>query len=193
MRASTRSCRRATCAWTEAGARPTSQVAKPNALPPKPSVLDKLLAPVSAVEARNPYDFLVPRLERFGERELRQCIQRDLAWLLNDIHMEAAVPLDETPEVRTAVVNQGLPEITGMSLDQDALARRSADVLAAIRAFEQRLRPETLTIKFDTTLVESHNKLHFTIEGEIRNAVEEAWVEFSTTVDLADGHVEVAA
>lgn len=161
-----------------------------NALPPKPSVLDKLLAPVNGV--RSPFDFPVPRMERFGERELRQCIQRDLAWMLNDVHFEAAVPLDDAPEVRTAVLNQGLPEITGLSLDTKALEKRSADVLAAIRAFEQRLRPETLKVSFDTSLVESHNKLHFVVQGEIRNAVEDAWVEFSTTVDLDDGHVEVA-
>lgn len=162
----------------------------PSAFPPKPSVLDKLLAPVNG--ARDPFDFPVPRLERFSERELRQCIRRDLGWLLNDVHFEAAVPLDETPEVRTAVLNQGLPEITGLALDARALAQRSADVLAAIRAFEQRLRPETVKVSFDTSLVQSHNKLHFVVEGEIRNAVEEAWVEFSTTVDLDDGHVEVA-
>jgi type VI secretion system protein ImpF len=166
-------------------------VAKPTALPPKPSVLDKLLAPVGG--ARSPYDFPVPRLERFGERELRDCIQRDLAWLLNDVHLEAAMPLDEVPEVRSAVINQGVPEITGLSLDNKALEQRNGEVLAVIRAFEQRLLPDTLRVQFDTSLVESHNKLHFTIQGEIRNAVEEAWVEFSTTVDLADGHVEVAA
>lgn len=166
-------------------------MAKPTALPPKPSVLDKLLAPVDG--ARSPYDFPVPRLERFGDRDLRDCIQRDLAWLLNDVHLEAAVPLDDVAEVRTAVINQGVPEMVGLSLDGKALLRRNADVLAAVRAFEQRLWPETIKVHFDTSLIESHNKLHFTIQGEIRNAVEEAWVEFSTTVDLADGHVEVAA
>lgn len=162
----------------------------PNALPPKPSILDKLLAPVD--DARSPFDFVLPRVGRFGEHELRQCIQRDLAWMLNDVHFEAAVPLDDVVEVRTSVLNQGLPEITGLSLDAKALEKRSADVLAAVRAFEQRLRPETLKVSFDTSLVETQNKLHFIVQGEIRNAVEEAWVEFSTTVDLDDGHVEVA-
>jgi len=157
--------------------------------PPKPSILDKLLAPLPGERERQP--FHVPRLERFGERDLRATIQRDLAWLLNDIQFGAAVPLDDYPEVRTAVLNQGLPEIVGRALDTPSMRARADEIVAAVRAFEQRLRPDTVRVTFESARADSDNRLHFTIQGEIRNAVEEAWVEFSTTVDLADGHVEV--
>jgi type VI secretion system protein ImpF len=164
-----------------------------SATPPKPSILDKLLAGSIEAGAREHQHFHVPRLDRFGEADLRQVIQRDIVWLLNDIQFEAAVPLDDYPEVRTSVLNQGLPELTGRSLDSDTIARRAEEITAALRAFEQRLRPETIHVVFDTSRIETENKLHFAVTGEMRNALEESWVQFKTTVDLDDGRVEVAA
>jgi type VI secretion system protein ImpF len=167
-------------------------MATSTATPPKPSVLDKLLAGAIEAGARPHQHVLVPRLDRFGERELRAVIQRDIAWILNDIQFEAAVPLDDYPEVRTSIVNQGLPELVGRTITNDTMARRSAEITAALRAFEQRLRPDTIRVAFDTSRIATENKLHFTISGEIRNALEESWVRFETTVDLDDGRVEVA-
>jgi type VI secretion system protein ImpF len=161
--------------------------------PPKPSILDKLLAGSIEAGAREHQHFHVPRLDRYGEKDLRQVIQRDVAWLLNDIQFEATTPLDDYPEVRTSVLNQGLPELIGRSLDSDTMARRSAEITAALRAFEQRLRPESISVVFDTSRIETENKLTFSVSGEIRNAVEESWVQLKTTVDLDDGRVEVAA
>jgi type VI secretion system protein ImpF len=162
------------------------------ATPPKPSILDKLLGGSIEAGVRAHQHFHVPRLDRFNEADLRAVIQRDIAWLLNDIQFEAAVPLDDYPEVRTSVINQGLPELIGRSLDSDTIARRGDEIRAALRAFEQRLRPETITVSFDTSRIEAENKLHFSIGGEMRNAREEAWVQFDTLIDLDDGKVEVA-
>jgi type VI secretion system protein ImpF len=163
------------------------------ATPPKPSILDKLLGGAIEEGARPHQHFPVPRLAGFGERELRQVIQRDIALLLNDVQFEAAIPLDDYPEVRTSVLNQGLPELTGRSLDRTTMAARGVEITAALRAFEQRLRPETIRVVFDSSRIEAENKLHFSISGEIRNALEESWVQFQSTVDLDDGRVEVAA
>ncbi len=161
------------------------------ATPPKPSILDKLLGGAIEEGARPHQHFPVPRLDRFGEAELRMVIQRDIALMLNDIQFEATTALDDYPEVRTAVLNHGLPELVGRALDRATMQQRAAEVGAALRAFEERLRPETITVTFDTSRVESENKLHFAIGGEIRNALEESWVQFRSTVDLDDGRVEV--
>lgn len=162
----------------------------PTATPPKPSILDKLLSPVADERERQP--FYLPQLAQFSESALRATIQRDLGWMLNDIQFGAAVALDDYPEIATSVLNYGLPEIVGRALDNATVARRAEEIAIAVRAFEQRLRPETVRVTFDMRLVETHNKLHFAIQGEIRNAVEESWIELATTVDLDDGRVEVA-
>ncbi len=166
------------------------------ALPLKPSILDKLIADMGKVRAdssRERAPCFIPQLDRFNESMLRACIQRDIAWLLNDINFEAAVPLDDYPEVKSSVLNQGMPELTGRSLDQQTLLRRAVEVTAAVRFFEERLRPDTIKVVFSKDLVGSDNKLTFQINGEIRNAIDEAWIELKSTLDLDDGHVEIAA
>ncbi len=166
----------------------------PSALPLKPSILDKLIADMGKVRAdssRERAPCFLPQLDRFNESELRACIQRDIAWILNDINFEAAVPLDDYPEVKTSVLNQGMPELTGRSLDKATLLRRAVEVTGAVRAFEERLRPDSIKVVFDKDIVGTDNKLTFAINGEIRNAVDESWIEFKSTVDLDDGHIEV--
>lgn len=160
-----------------------------SSVPLKPSILDKLLSGAGALR-RDRLNVYVPHLDGFGERELRGCIQRDVAWLLNDTCFGAAVSLDDYPEIKTSVLNQGLPELTGRALDHAAMDRRALEVTEAIRAFEQRLRPDSIIVRFNKDLVESENKLQVSISGEIRNAVEESWIELTTTVDLDDGHIE---
>ena len=166
------------------------------ALPLKPSILDKLIADMGKTRgdhSRERAPCFIPQLDRFNEKELRACIQRDIAWILNDINFESAVPLDDYPEIRSAVLNQGMPELTGRALDQATLLRRAVEVTAAVRHFEERLRPDTIKVVFSRDLVGSDNKLTFEINGEIRNAIDESWIELKSTVDLDDGHIEVGA
>jgi len=162
----------------------------PTVNPPKPSILDKLLAPLPGQRERQ--SFFVPRVDRFSEGDLRAAIRRDIAWLLNEVQFGAAVPLDDYPEVHTAVLNHGLPDVVGRSIDQTGMAERAGQIVAAVRAFEQRLRPDTVRVTFESARADSDNRLHFTIQGEIRNAIEESWLELATSISLDDGHVEVA-
>ncbi len=161
-------------------------------LPLKPSLLDKLMCDMAKEQGSRALPYYVPPITRYTEREVRNCIQRDIAWLLNDICFAAAVSLDDYPEVATSVLNFGLPELTGRSIDQSSLVSRSLEIANAIKAYEERLRPDTINVHFDSNMVDTDNKLRFSISGEIRNALDEAWIEFNTTVDLDDGHVEVA-
>ena len=166
----------------------------PNDLPLKASVLDKLIGDLGrdrADASRDRLPYYIPNVDRFDERELRNCVQRDIAWIMNDINFAAAVDLEDYPDVATSVLNYGLPELTGRSLDRPSMLARASEIGAAMRAFEERLRPDSIRVDFDEGLVQHENKLRFAINGEIRNAVEESWIELKTTVDLDDGHVEV--
>jgi len=164
-------------------------------LPLKPSVLDKLIAGMGRRRADGSIDnppCFVPDLQNFTEQQLRDCVRRDVAWLLNDTHFEAAVDLTDYPEIRTSVLNQGLPDLANLLVHGSSQVQRAADITKAIIAFEQRLQPETVRVSIGSGTVDNENKLHFSIAGELRNALEEAWVELLTSVRLDDGHVEVA-
>jgi type VI secretion system protein ImpF len=164
--------------------------------PFKPSVLDKLIAHLGRVKGDGSRDtapcYIAP-VEQFGERELRQVVIRDVAWVINDINFAAAVPIDDYPEIATSVLNQGVPDLTALQVVHASLQRRSDDLTAALHAFEPRLVPSTVQVISDTSDVQNENKVRFTIRGELRGAIDERHVELKTAVALDSGEVEVTS
>lgn len=164
------------------------------AAPLKPSVLDKLIGDLGRTKGDGGRDLLpcyVPVLDRFNEGELRACVLRDIGWILNDIHFAAAIPLGDHPEVATSVLNQGVPDLSGMQVNREALTRRADDIAQAVRTFEPRLVPKTVRVAFEKASVDNENKVRFVIQGELRQAIDDRHIELKTAVELDTGEVEV--
>jgi len=47
---------------------------------------------------------------------LRECVRRDLTWLLNTTHLAALEDLDAHPEVARSVLNYGMPDLAGRTV-----------------------------------------------------------------------------
>lgn len=166
------------------------------ATPLKPSVLDKLIGDLARIRAdttRDPLPCFVPRLDRFTDDELRVCVTRDIEWLLNDIHFETAVPLDAFTDVKTSILNHGLPELTGKAIDKPGLAQRALDIAAAIRAFEPRLAPGSVEVLLQEGPIGFENRLRFVIHGNLSNAIDDGFIALYTAIDLDTGNVAVSA
>lgn len=164
--------------------------------PLKPSILDKLIGDLSRVRSDGSHDPLpcyVPRLDRFNEDELRSCVRRDIEWLLNVVHFESAVNLDDYPEIQTSVLNHGLPELIGRSIDTNGLASRAVEIVAAIAAYEPRISPGSVEVLLEEGEVGFENRLRFVIQGNIVNAVDDGFIALYTAVDLDTGNVEIRA
>ena len=164
--------------------------------PLKPSVLDKLLAPLGRVKGDGTRDVLpchIAAVDNFGERDLKAVVIRDIAWIINDINFGTAVPLEDCPEIATSVLNQGVGDLTSLRVAKASLESRARDITAALRAFEPRLVAETVRVTFDTSDVDNENKVRFTIFGELKGAIDERYVELKTAVALDSGEVEVTA
>lgn len=164
--------------------------------PLKPSVIDKLISGLARTKGDGSRDLApcyIATLDRFNEAELRKCVIRDIAWILNDIHFAAAVPLDDYPEVRTSVLNQGVPDLTSMTVNRGTFEQRARDLTEAIRNFEPRLIAQSVNVSFDKAVTDDENKLRFVIQGELRGAIDDRYVEFKTSVALDTGDVVVAA
>jgi type VI secretion system protein ImpF len=73
----------------------------------QPSLLDRLTddEPGTRDESRNKRILSI--------RQLRECVLRDLSWLLNTTQLEANEDLDAYPEVRRSTVNYGVPSLAG--------------------------------------------------------------------------------
>ena len=61
---------------------------------------------------------------------LRECVRRDLVWLMNTTHLRSTQDLDDYPLVARSVLNFGLPDLAG---------RTSSTVEAGV--LEQAIRP----------------------------------------------------
>ncbi len=167
-----------------------------DARPLKPSVIDKLIGGLARTRGDGSRDVApcyIASLDRFSETELRNCVIRDIAWILNDIQFAAAVPLDDYPEVKTSILNQGVPDLASMTVNRDAFNRRARDLTEAVRNFEPRLIAQSVTVSFDQATTDHENKLRFVIHGELKGAVDDRFVELKTAIALDTGEVEVAA
>lgn len=132
----------------------------------------------------------IPAIERFNETALRATVRRELAWLLNTTSLESSVDLDAFPQVRTSVLNYGVSDLAGKSLNSRAVLRRAREIRAAVQAFEPRIDPVTLNVELSDK-VERENSLTFVIEADVRSAVRAVPIKLRTDVEADSSAVTV--
>ena len=159
-----------------------------------PTIYDKLVADLDISGMRDMSDespevsrekfryYSVPRLERFNETALRATIRRDLAWLLNTTNLEALVDLEAYPRVAESVLNYGLTDLAGRTLNRRAVLARAREIRRAIRLFEPRLARDGLTVDPVEEPDDPH-ALTFMIQGDITAAAAIMPVKFRTEVE----------
>src|SRR5690349_19480034 len=99
----------------------------------QPSLLDRLTDddPGSKVESREQRVLSMQRL--------RELVMRDLAWLLNCECFENLQNLDDYPQVRSSVLNFGIPALSGTTISGTDLAKLERRVVESVRFFEPRI------------------------------------------------------
>ncbi|MCM8738876.1 type VI secretion system baseplate subunit TssE [Azospirillum sp. A1-3] len=145
----------------------------------QPSLLDRLRDDEPG-EKRESRDRRVLSLQR-----LRDCVVRDLAWLLNASNLGCALDTDLYPNIAASVLNFGMPPLAGTSGVGTDVARLEAILHDAILAFEPRILAQSLTVRL-TLQSEAHNSraLVFDIEGEMWAQPVPIRIFLRTEVDL---------
>ncbi len=152
----------------------------------QPSLLDRLTdeEPDKKAESR---ERRVISLER-----LRECVLRDLGWLLNTGKLAQVQDLAEYPEVARSVVNYGSLDLSGRHISSTDLGALETAVRQAILDFEPRILPDTLRVR---SVMEgesmSSNAITFEIEGSLWAQPMPMRMFLHTEVDLDSGHVAV--
>jgi type VI secretion system protein ImpF len=127
----------------------------------------------------------------FNMRRLRECVFRDLRWLLNSMSLDTTEKLERYPEVERSVLNYGMPALAGRtmsSIDPRATAERIA---AAIRCFEPRLAKVRVTA--EKRAAGSHEfALEFKIDAELWGQPAPQHLLMNTRIDLDTGQVSLA-
>ncbi|HJW06206.1 MAG TPA: type VI secretion system baseplate subunit TssE [Rhodanobacter sp.] len=153
----------------------------------QPSLLDRLTddEPDKREESRDKRVLSATRL--------RDCVTRDISWLLNCVSLDVDLALDEYPEVARSVLNFGIPDLTGASLsgiDSETLQRQLKD---AILAFEPRLTANTLRVSVNADHKRMDRQaLMFNIESEMWAQPIPLNLFLKTEVDLETGSFKVS-
>jgi type VI secretion system protein ImpF len=153
----------------------------------QPSLLDRLTddEPSATVESREKRVISATRL--------RDCVSRDMSWLLNCVNLGTDEDLADYPEVMRSVLNFGIPDLTGTAMsgiDGSVLQRQ---VREAILAFEPRLTASTLrvTVNGDSKRMDRQS-LVFSIESEMWAQPIPLNLYLKTEVDLETGKFNVS-
>jgi type VI secretion system protein ImpF len=153
----------------------------------QPSLLDRLTdeEPGKREESREKRVISATRL--------RDCVARDISWLLNCVNLGTGVELDDYPEVARSVLNFGIPDLTGMALagvDASVLQRQLREALIA---FEPRLTGSTLRVAVNADGKRmDQQSLVFNIESEMWAQPIPLNLYLKTEVDLETGRFNVS-
>ena len=124
--------------------------------------------------------------------KLRDCVQRDLEWLLNSVNMEASVDLSSYPEVAKSVLNYGMPDLAGHSASNIDASELERLVRQAIWDFEPRILRHTVRVHAATDQDSmSQNTLVFEIAGDLWAHPVPLQIFLRTEVDLESGSVKI--
>jgi type VI secretion system protein ImpF len=147
---------------------------------------------------------MLEQQRRFESREqrvmsierLKQSVLRDLSWLLNTEYYEAVHPLDGYPEVRSSVLNYGIPSIVGLTITDlnDTMRGGLAKTLRdAIVRFEPRLDPDSIVVRTHADKEQMDGRtLTFEIEAELLAEPAPLRLLLTSVVDLENGHATLA-
>jgi type VI secretion system protein ImpF len=153
----------------------------------QPSLLDRLTddEPGKLEESREKRVISATRL--------RDCVTRDVSWLLNCVSLDVGLDLDDYPDVAHSVLNFGIPDLTGVSLsgiNSETLQRQIKEV---ILAFEPRLTASTLRVTVNSNQKRMDRQaLKFNIESEMWAQPIPLNLYLKTEVDLETGNFKVS-
>jgi type VI secretion system protein ImpF len=148
----------------------------------QPSLLDRLTD--HAPEARREsFD-----QQTLSAQQLRQAVLRDIAWLLNTTNLAALEDLGAAPRAARSGLNFGIPGFAGLAATGDRLTALENGIADAIRAFEPRIRPESLKVRLrDQTEETAAATLVFEIEGELWAQPVPQQLFLETAIELETG------
>ena len=152
----------------------------------QPSLLDRLVddAPNELKESREQRVLSLSRL--------RQCVLRDLVWLLNTSTLNTIQSLDEYPLVSHCVVNYGIPDLVGTTLSSADVTEIQRQIRQAIWDFEPRILRESVIVKVSVSDHQMNkNAMTFDIEGDLWAQPLPLRLYLRTELDLETGNMDI--
>jgi len=125
------------------------------------------------------------------EADLRAEVRDNLAGLLNTVHMEATEDFSDAPEVRTSILNYGMPDLSRLTLGDVAVNDIGERIREAIVNFEPRVVPASIDARRDDEVDDATLQLRFLVYAELRAEPLNIPVEFVAEVDNSLGKFRI--
>jgi type VI secretion system protein ImpF len=149
-----------------------------------PSLLDRLTDEAPGVPGRGAWSTV---------SELRKSVLRDLTWLFNTTQMLDTESAETWPQVRSSVLNFGLPPLAGNQASALDLVRLERMLRQAIVDFEPRILPDSVTVKalLEGDALDHHNVVSLQIAGLLWAQPVPIELLLRTQLDLESGQNRV--
>jgi type VI secretion system protein ImpF len=127
-----------------------------------------------------------------SEARLRLELADDIAALLNTTNLAAAQDLTELTHVAQSILNYGFPDLTAISIDENAAGNIGEQIRAALRAFEPRLVNSSIAVERDTSVDAASLKIRFNVHAEMFAAPVDVPLEFVADLELDSGKLKLS-
>jgi type VI secretion system protein ImpF len=178
--------------FAAAGSAPSPAQLKAFVIKPPGAPLGIELQAFCTIESRTALnDQLDPNAKyMISMRRLRECVQRDLSWLLNTGNLAVVQDLSRYPRVARSVLNYGMPSLAGRmvtSVDAHITARR---IQEAIANYEPRLSRVQVTP--EPSQDSDEMTLSFKIDAELWGQPVAQHLVLRTSIDVDTGDVRLS-
>ena len=123
---------------------------------------------------------------------LRECVLRDLAWLLNSVRMPSSEGVERYPYAAHSVINYGLSPLSGNVVSGLDIKELENTMLQVIRDFEPRILRNSVKVKAILAPdLMAHNALSFEITGTLWAQPIPLQLYLKTEIDLENGQIKI--
>lgn len=153
----------------------------------RPSLLDRL-TDLNPEESRESVEVAAQT-----GMQLKECVRRDLGWLLNTIHLAAVSDaVSAYPEIGRSVLNYGIPDLAGKTLSSLDTVKLERTLREVLWVYEPRLlkRSVKLRVAADKARV-GKNAVVFYVDAELWSQPVPFPLRLRTEINLEDGSVRV--
>lgn len=128
-----------------------------------------------------------------SQKQYKDAVIRDLSSLFNSVALDSVVNLDAYPEIKSSVLNYGLPDFSGRPSSGIDVAELEREIKRVIRHFEPRIIANSLKVRVRSNPNDmSANALTFEIEGVVFEQPMPFQVLLHSKLDLESGDFHVS-
>jgi type VI secretion system protein ImpF len=125
------------------------------------------------------------------EPVLRAEVAKDLVALMNTTNLESIEDLSAAPQVRSSILNYGIPDLVRRSIDELKVESITKEIEEVLSTFEPRLVPQSIRVERDRRVRAGELKVRFMVRADLKCDPVNVPLEFIADVELESGKIKV--